>query len=66
MRGRYTVKSSANKDRRGIIPAADVQGADAAAAQALEYAQRVGAVGYAIVGPAAVLALIPPDMRQRA
>lgn len=66
MKGRYTVKSSANKDRRGIVHAADVTGADAAAAQALEYAMRVGSVGYAIVAPSAVLACIPEDMRQRA
>ena len=66
MRDRFTVQSSANKDRRGVIRAADVRGADAAAAQALEYALRVGAVGYAIVAPACVNAHIPEDMRSRA
>ena len=63
--GRFTVKSSANKDRRGVIHGADVFGADAAAAKALEYAMRVGAIGYAIIAPASVNAHIPEDMRSR-
>jgi hypothetical protein len=65
MHGRFKVQSSANKDRRGVILSADVTGAEAAAAQALEYAMRVGAVGYAIIAPASVSAHIPDDMRSR-
>ena len=66
MPGRYSVKSDANKDRRGVMHVADVRGADAAAAQAMELATRLGSRGYAIIAPSAVLACIPEDMRQRA
>lgn len=65
MPGRFNVQSSANKDRRGVIHTADVTGASAAAAKALEYAMRVGAVGYAIIAPSNVSAHIPGDMRSR-
>lgn len=66
MPGRYSVKSDANKDRRGVMHVVDVRGADAAAAHAMELASRLGSRGYAIIAPAAVAAYIPEDMRQRA
>ncbi len=64
MPGRYLVKSDAQR-RRGIIHPVDVSGPEAAAAKAMEYAQRVGSVGYHIFAPRAVLALIPDDMKSR-
>lgn len=65
MPGRYAVTSSANKDRRGHIHSADVTGPEAAAAKALEYAVRVGAIGYSIISPSSVAKHIPDDMRNR-
>jgi hypothetical protein len=65
MPGRYTVTCSARKDKRGYVHPTDVHGAEAAAAQALEYSIRC-AGGYAIVGPAKVMQHIPDDMRSRA
>ena len=65
MPGRYKIKSDAAKDRRGVLFCADVRGAAAAAAAALEYAQRLGSRGYQIFAPDAVAVMIPADMRVR-
>lgn len=64
MPGRYNVKS--DKFSGKYNHPRDVSGAPAAAAAAMEYAQRVGSRGYQIFAPAAVLAFIPEDMRGRA
>lgn len=64
MPGRFSVQSSANKDRRGVVFAADVRGEEAAAAQALTYAMGCKS-GYAIIAPTNVAKHIPDDMRSR-
>lgn len=65
MPGRYNVKSDAETDSRGFNRPRDVAGAEAAAAAAMEYAQRCGSRGYVIFAPRRVLDLIPEDMRGR-
>lgn len=65
MPGRYIVKSSGAIDRRGVMHEKDVSGAEAAAAHAMEFAQRCGKSGYQIFAPERVLACIPDDMRGR-
>lgn len=65
MPGRYKIKSDAAKDKRGIMFCADAKGEAAAAAIALELAQRVGSRGYQIFATEKVSAMIPSDMRGR-
>ena len=64
MPGRFIVKSSANRDRRGIAHERDITGASAAAAEALSLALDAEA-GYQIFAPQVVLDIIPTDMRCR-
>lgn len=64
MPGRYVVKSSGVVDRRGKAKAYDVRGAEAAAANAMEFAMREKN-GYQIFAPKDVLECIPIDMRGR-
>lgn len=63
MPGRYTVTCDARRSRAGYLHPADVRGAHAAAAKAMEYAIDVRGVGYAIFAPRDVIAMIPEDMR---
>jgi len=62
MPGRYIVKSGVASDSRGQIVPRDVSGAEAAAAVAMEFAQRCRS-GYQIFAPRRVLDMIPEDMR---
>lgn len=65
MPGRYIVTFSGAQDRRGITHGKDVREPEAAAAQAMEFAQRCGKSGYQIFAPKRVLDCIPEDMRGR-
>lgn len=65
MPGRFTIKCDAARDKRGVVPSIETRGAESAAAEALQYAIRSGSRGYAIIAPAAMLACIPEDMRER-
>lgn len=66
MPGRFVVKCDGTRGYRNRPLEADVSGAGAAAAQAMDYAVRHGSKGYVIFGPSSVMQLIPDDMRQRA
>lgn len=62
MPGRYLVMSEVAADKRGNLVPRDVSGAEAAAAVAMEFAQRCRS-GYQVFAPRRVLDLIPTDMR---
>lgn len=64
MPGRFIVTCNTRRNNRGYIHPADVSGAAAAAAKALEYAIHCGN-GYAIIAPASVKNEIPGDMLSR-
>jgi hypothetical protein len=64
MPGRYIVKSAAAVDSRGMPVPRDVTGAEAAAAEAMEMAQRCKN-GYQIFASRRVIDCIPEDMRGR-
>jgi hypothetical protein len=65
MPGRYTVSCDARRSKSGHLHPADIRGASAAAAKAMEYAVDLRGRGYAIFAPSDVISLIPHDMRSR-
>jgi hypothetical protein len=64
MRGRYLIRSTSQRDKRGVIRPADVSGAAGAAAKAMSYVMEING-SYCIFAPSDVLSLIPLNLRSR-